>query len=145
MLYDTSLRSLLISAASITLAGSCFYFILGPLALVPFTVVVAHEFAHFYTAKYRGAKEVGLPILIPIPPFYLLGLTKVIEPNDMRFVALSGPIVGMLASACLALVGLALSNLVCVAVSGLCFLHELLAFFFSSDARKARNRYTKKK
>jgi len=116
-----------LTAFTTMISGAFFFYNVNPIANpfliyrgLPFTIAImfvlgSHELAHYLTARRRGIKA-SLPFFIPLPfisPIGTLGavikLRGAIPDRKSLFdVGVSGPIVGLLASVLVTVVGLTL-------------------------------------
>jgi uncharacterized protein (DUF697 family) len=132
-----TVHTIVLSVGSIL--GSCVlsYVLLGPLSLIPIGVVAVHELGHLFGAISTGAVATKWPILVPLGPI-VLGMTYVENPTKPSLVAWAGPLAGMIAAAVFALCSFGFGLPIAFGwLSTFMFLAELVAFYFSSDAKKA--------
>jgi len=121
-------------------AGVVLIAIIFPLevAIVGLSVLFTHEFSHFLAARFVGA-EAKWPIFIPLVVF-LVGFTRIknINTKDISFVALSGPIVGMVVALIAIAIGFLLGSSVLILAAGWSFVFELFAATLGKDGKQAR-------
>jgi membrane-associated protease RseP (regulator of RpoE activity) len=91
-----------------------------PFAATLMSILVVHEFGHYFTARARGA-AVSLPYFIPAPPFiFMAGTLGAIirmrsaarDRNALFDIAAAGPLAGLAIAVPAALLGLAWSTVV---------------------------------
>jgi membrane-associated protease RseP (regulator of RpoE activity) len=91
-----------------------------PFAATLLSILVVHEFGHYFTARARGA-AVSLPYFIPAPPLiFMAGTLGAIirmrsaarDRNALFDIAAAGPLAGLAVAVPAALLGLAWSTLV---------------------------------
>ena len=110
----------------------------SPIVFLYLCVLVAHELAHYFMAKMKGAKP-KLPLFIPLP-FLVIGLVSVVGLTDENIpsIAAAGPIAGVLTAILIMLVNFSVhivSNFSAIII----VLSEALLNYFGSDGKKYRN------
>ncbi len=107
-------------------------------AVALLSILVTHEFGHYFTARYYGA-AVSLPYFIPAPPPFIFGtlgaIIKMKSPardrNSLFDIAAAGPLAGLIVAIPALLVGLAWSRVIPIPpeFGGLVFGDSLLMRF----------------
>jgi len=113
-----------------------------PFALTLMTILLGHEFSHYFAARRHNTKAT-LPYFIPAPPFisiigtfgaFIKMKSPIITRKALIDIGASGPIVGFIISVIVSIVGLSLSKVVAIReTEGALRLGDSLLFSFLSN------------
>ncbi len=113
-----------------------------PFALTLMTILLGHEFSHYFAARRHNTKAT-LPYFIPAPPFisfigtfgaFIKMKPPIVTRKALIDIGASGPIVGFIISVIVSIVGLSLSRVVAIReTEGALRLGDSLLFSFLSN------------
>ncbi|MDP2754091.1 MAG: site-2 protease family protein [Nitrospirota bacterium] len=113
-----------------------------PFALTLMTILLGHEFSHYFAARRHNTKAT-LPYFIPAPPFisfigtfgaFIKMKPPIVTRKALIDIGASGPIVGFIISVIVSIVGLSLSKVVAIReTEGALRLGDSLLFSFLSN------------